>query len=951
MPVVEDRYYKIEFTSDFPCDDSWIMLQDMSFSYGEAPNTLSFQVVPPYLSEFDKEEIDLDAVYDFEIEGEHFFGIISSVSEDSANPQALNFVLESPIRGKWCKSRIFKEYSSVDESVLNEMDKSQQDEGTRGFYYRLDRIGSIEGGEEFDGTGLSFYYTDPSTNPLGKIYASHALLDIFNSFYLPEEVTLEFEIVGTASDELEEIQIDHTTFRDTPAIQAMQQILAFCGDFYLYEVMETKTKGKIIVVKSGEGTEHLLIHADPVSGVKEVINGQSTAIAYLQKQGSSNPQKDYTGIRYVGGKRQYLVERALLIPAWDWWNDYCLIVRDGSDDRFVPYAELPDGLRELVEETNVKIRDLDPVMGDSLENCLSFYLQYKAIMVDFVYEYAKLRPLVMKVTQNGGVWSSKPAWYYKILPFYLDYTEKSKDPFHQYRFTRYVAVNVWASGSGAPEMDDNDVKLQSFYSYYGISGAQFASQIRQYKNICPQLVSGRQNIIYQDVTGEYEEEALSPFRETWSIDIPPIVEAYKTLGVMEPYQDAYYKEFNLLKNDLLWCRTDGVNIDNEKGYFNFDDPNKTTFVLNATIAGASGISGEITLPSFTNPSGIYAELAPFMAPYYNIPHIGVQASSKDPEVQHAALIGNHIMWFRGWLRATFYHTLEFSPNEDLTYDQIEQEPGSNRIWFSGWECLPGYEDLEVTEHKFADTHTEEELIWQTRRNSTDSSPVSITYTSSSLGKSSLNDTNLIGMPEITLTFQQRDDRILIKRNAIADLHRQRRESFKGSMNGFLHVNNCLSNPSGLGFVTDITPLEDEIITPIISVRYDLQTMKASIETSDKPFSLPLIAKLIRKPLVDVYNWFGKRSNHFSKLPDGQRQILFSELTGKPTGIVPIPKDPWATLHNYINGYGYSKLTGIYEPRYTNLIGNMPSYVLKAFDPTTEDNKRAIKAMSEKYYLY
>lgn len=482
----------------------------------------------------------------------HYFYIKSFGQSIRGDKRGVNYNLEDFMRGCFLDSHpVFKEYNNFNSQEA--YDPQSQDTKYFGFWF-TNQYGQLE------------FIEKPSTpdNPTNSLIdAYHAILDIFYTpsrtlrlgFPYPELYFGDNEVISVLKD----FKIKATTFNPSSQLNAIGDILNQIGgryDIYTWSEGFNIEDQKALITRKGKGPTFNQIVDSSSRNLCDKINDYHLPNGYssggdlftIRDESQINFSKKVDAVVYMGAPRQYLVKNAPILPAWDWWNDYDIIVRNSSNNKIIslnlddgnPNPDYPAWLRNWSGQFENLKNSFSQFSTDSEEERLYIFKIISEMWGSVLHDFTEN-------TQNSG----------DIIPYYINLVVMDAiyvnptDPIHQYRFKRYIAVR---------EDDFNNI------SNIDMTIGWDNPELRRYRRIKNTLIDGKKH----DVSEIYLSDLLSR-RETYSISVPPIIEGF----LPDYYSSGDNNQLGVDNFQLQWTMMDSVSIDSEHGFFVVGNPRDT----------------------------------------------------------------------------------------------------------------------------------------------------------------------------------------------------------------------------------------------------------------------------------------------------------------------------------------------------------------------------------------
>ena len=511
----------------------------------ETDNPLSFPIPFSNQSISNMIEIRFDGPNDY---CSHFMCITSYNVVTRGPERGINYKAVDYLRGVFlAKNPIFKRYNNINFSDVFDPDQKNVDD--YGIYY-TNEYGSLTFlsiRESVDGQDITYSLMD----------AYHAIIDIFftpkrnlgmNGPY-PKLIFSDEETI----DLLKSFKISQTQFMPGNQLNAIKSILGQVGsrfDIYSWGEDTGLDEQYLLITKKGNGISlngHVVNSSDNTSLLYEIRDNHLTSfndnekLLILKDDTRVDTSNKVDAVVFFGGPREHLVYNAPLIPAWDWWNDYNIIVRKTKNNQVVPYKlddgninpEYPHwlvGYSARFENLAASFSQFD---YDSESERLSIYELISTLWGDVVY----------KIANNYDSTSEKIDFTVNLVVFDALFLNP-QDPMHKFRFKRYVAVRDIPSVIRYENGWDDPI-------------------LGRYKKINNVLVDGKRH----DIGEKYFSNLLTK-TDTYKLTVPPILEGYRP----DYFTNSKDKSLGDTEFELNWQFLDGVSIDSANGYFMVSNP-------------------------------------------------------------------------------------------------------------------------------------------------------------------------------------------------------------------------------------------------------------------------------------------------------------------------------------------------------------------------------------------
>jgi len=531
-------------------------------------------------------------------------------------------------------------------------------------------------------------------NPYALIDAKRAITDIF---YRPKRV---FNLGGDYPElifsdiEVEEIlsdfKISEKSFTPSNQLNAIMEILKEIGskyDIYAFGNGFELSDHKLIITKHGRGLHHIGEQSQNQSFNFDQFVEQNhqyfgyydqSPVVITRDEATVDDSERVDGIFYRGAPREYFVKNAPLIPAWDWWNDYNIIVRKTSNNEVIPYR-LEDGT----------INPKYPLwLGPFIQNFEDLSKTYGRLDQDD--ENSRLEALNVISILWGGVlqffvnekkYSEEKIDYYINLNAFDALFVNPDDPIHQFRFKRYVAIPPAEDGFLLPI-----VTPETGWDH---------KDLRRFRNVKNVLIDGKR----VDVEDVYFSNLLTKL-DTYKLSVPPLVEGLKP----DYYEKSPNPNIGITELNLKWTQIQGFSIDQTEGFFIINDPqqnsvyfdktkirslleqnqpfNFTNASLWTTVTEAieqilpAGFLGIVDTLFNTVPGSSGTAHSQKKRPFYEI-------LTMFPGGPTGVVLEGKYIPFRTKLRATFYYSKDLSHSYNEGFDIIDDFPGVNETYLAG----------------------------------------------------------------------------------------------------------------------------------------------------------------------------------------------------------------------------------------------------------------------------
>lgn len=541
----------------------YTVLSNLEIRYGVSPNTSVFFVpfedgedtlnLPLPVTGFpaqDMVRIDLIGVNGATFS--HYMFIQSYGFTRTGDKRGVTYNCVDYLRGSFLdKHYVFKNYNNVNLEDVFDPSADNIDQYSFGFWY------TNEDGE------LIFKPNETADDSISAslIDAYYACIDIFytplraNRVAFPYPQLLFDPVVAST---MRTFTIKETNLNGSAVLNGISEIVKQLSDKYdIFAWGEGFDPGdqRLLITRKGKGPQFvgtdLVGEANLSIKVRDnhMTNGYQTGerLAILKDESRVNYSKTVDAVIYLGAPRQFFVKEAPVIPAWDWWEDYNIIVRNSDNNRVIP-PKLQNG-------------DLNPAFPSWLTNWQTQFENLKNTFTQFSIDseierlsvFATISSLWGNVMtdfiENTQNVEGRIGYYINLVCMDALFVNPM-DPIHQWRFKRYIAVKK----DDFNQIDDIDRSV----------GWENDISLRRYKRILNTLVDGQRNVVSEQFISD-----LLNRTDTYELKVPPIIEGLmpghfpsnkdKTLGVVG-------------EQDLEWQSLNSVTIDSEKGFFLINNP-------------------------------------------------------------------------------------------------------------------------------------------------------------------------------------------------------------------------------------------------------------------------------------------------------------------------------------------------------------------------------------------
>ena len=696
------------------------VLTGMNVRYGQTPNDMTIFV--PYTDSEDTSVLPFPfyvnpitdmlcvSIYssDRAFSARHYMSILSVGITKRGEQRGVTYKLVDFMRGYFLNQHpIMKQYNSINQNDVFETES--RSEQYFGIWY------TNSNGELTYETLTYIWNPNLTTGTIGESYslmdAYRAIIDIF---YTPMRVhnlqgsypNLVFSD-QTLIDELQTFIIHEVTFKPSDQISAILTILRQLGDsFDVFAWGEGFGVGNqyLLITKKGRGPQFVGYETPKNEGLADYVynnhlpDGYETdsSVVILKDESKIDASKQIDCVCYMGAPREYLAKGVPLIPAWDWWNDYSIIVRQTSNNQIIPLKDpsnpnqinpaYPQWLipwAENFEDLSLTFGDIDVDQEEKrlyLLNTIS--VLWGGLLYDLMDAY-KYNAEKMEYTVNLMVMDA----------LYIN----PQLPMHQHRFKRYIAAKLEPDATQLPTTEPED--------------GWDSPAINRYRYILPTLIDGKRH----DIEDVYLSNLLSK-TDTYKLSIPPIVE-----GHLPDYTKSTGDATSgMVDFELEWRQLDSVTLDNEFGYFLISQPAAVSVYFDkSSVRDYTGVQPF----NYKNAKQINEYIIRAKAElhtqrkkaYYTMPLM--RPDSGGP--RGVRIVDSAHIPFRTTMRATFYYNKPEKHMENEGYDEIHYDPVFNDVYLAGiYPDSFGWPGTESRIHYLVDN----KMRYQSNEDSWTSSP-------------------------------------------------------------------------------------------------------------------------------------------------------------------------------------------------------------------------------------
>lgn len=467
---------------------------------------------------------------------------VTTVSGSRSNPtRTKTLSCIQPGRGVIFKSRrVTRLYNQEPKTKFNPDDSELENRDEYGFWWRPSK------GDEPEFVSLEGIYVSEFEHytTLG-INAYQAIYDIDNQFADGADVL----ILPKASALLNEYILPPTDFSETSEIDAIQSILNMAGSFWMYEIDIDETPRLLIGAKGSDTDVVDMIYGATGDNIRTLYHEDedeiNTIFHYIDphteeqykflvtKNNVQLQSKSINAVHAIGANRRYFIKHAILFPAWDYWNDYLFVARNSRSMKIVDLSS--DAALSHVAEANAQIWSHIKSYGTGLV-CTSL-----PIMLDIIETIKTWDKDIrewyadeFKVTSASG---------YIINVASVDALLNPDDPYHQYRFRRFVALPKeyeWSQDIESAYMSQSvHLRRDGYGRVYGSNPERKLTpsykDLQYIRNIQGTIVDGRLTRIDSSMLlGAPDSHSVSG-SESLQYSIPVIAEFFKGIpALMDP---------------------------------------------------------------------------------------------------------------------------------------------------------------------------------------------------------------------------------------------------------------------------------------------------------------------------------------------------------------------------------------------------------------------------------
>ena len=786
-----------------------------------------------------------------------WFKVVSANQATLGNRRGISYRAKDPLN-LWAKTQpIYKEYNQIDKRDFFDQHRSEM-----GFSWTDD-----SGDVRYE------LFSKSNDNWLGLIDAYHAIMDIF---YTPKR---RAKIVKGSISEyprlvfdpevkrlLEDFILPNSPYKPSSVMSAIMDILQRISSRLIVLSIcngPSLNNQTLLVTKIGKGPRIDGLANNTGMNLQDFAyhnhSPRENKIVITRDESSVNTENQIDALVYKGGVREYFVRNAPLIPAWDWWNDYRVVVRSSNTLKRIPMI-LPSGLvnpeypsfiipivqqyeKDMVEDISLTMADLSN--PDAPTNRL--------------YILGKVTWLWQQILAQWSNLPSSLTGNYMINICAQDYYIKPDDQYHKYRFKRFIAI---------PPSENNS----RFIPYIDPKNGWEHPDINRFRNIMPSLIDGKR----QDISAKYLTERLKR-TDTYHLNISTLVEAE-----MPNYSEFDGQGFGKRETPygstvdsalpLEWRQIESVQVDGEHGFIMIGEPqNQSLYIDRGTLLAAAPINGQY---SFTSYQGDNAQPGQPSSPEED----RRAAAFQSPVMKSGGISGTELeldyIPFRARMRATFYFQKEQShrgitiSNNDPTqtktnYDIPKRDVSRNDVWLSGI-VIPKDINPNARYVDFGSPNCrlgffeDNNMIWQTPLMITDPSiggnvEIGSEFDSNNRGilqSQIYTKDSEAGKVYIILQWKHRDDRNLLLKKAKMYLSERMNPQYGGvietlEMIDFMLSSHILGGGSsyGLGHIA-----YDGKEFPISGFNYSFPDFKVTVEFDLRPirFGLPYEPDRVQK---------------------------------------------------------------------------------------------------------
>lgn len=655
-------------------------LESLRIRLGESPNEATFfvpfgegeETTNPLQFPYPFYDNDISNMVELRLEGpndndpvSHYLCVTSYGLSYRSGERGVTYRAVDYLRGCFLRTNpIFKRYNNINfEDCFLPSDEQTRDFG---IYYTN------------DGGSLQFLpireFVDGEQVTYSLMSAYYAIMDIF---YTPIRTLglsaanypqLIFSNSDDLVDILKEFKLKQCSYMPSCQLNALKDILEQVGgryDMYAWGESRSINQQYLLITRRGHGPEFSGYNTNqelpnPKSLPYE-IRDHHLELAYRDDEEvlvlKDDSNVDYTNVCdsvvFIGAPRQYLVYNAPVIPAWDWWNDYNIIVRKLSNNQIISpktdsgqaNPDYPAWLSNFTAEMEDLARSMSQFDYTDEVSRLSVYEHISVLWGEVLSTMSQM------FTNND----TKVDYIVNLAIFDALYVNP-QDPVHKYRLKRYVAVRD-VPGTLTSQMGWDDPSLG------------------RYKNISNVLIDGKRN----DINERYYSDILRKV-DTYKLGIPPVVEGFRP--------DYYLTEKDKLSGAtdfvLRWQYIDGVTVDNENGFFIISNPKEVGVYFDkskiATYEDMSQPLNFMTYPTGWMGIGSAARGAndANRQPYYQTVYMIPNSNG----VKGVNFVSEYIP-FRTRMRATFYYTASERYAELENYDKMDYYYKNNPGYLCG----------------------------------------------------------------------------------------------------------------------------------------------------------------------------------------------------------------------------------------------------------------------------
>lgn len=645
------------------------VLSSLDIKYGTSPNTCTFFV--PFEDDEDTSfpplpvtGIPAQDMVQIAISGPtgatfyHYMFIQSFGFTRVGDKRGATYNCVDYLRGSFLqKHHVRKNYNNITKEDVFDPDQPNADD--LGFWFT-------------DENGVLRFEQNPTSGAdlisASLIDAYHACLDIFYTPLRANRIAFPYPQLlfdSQTASTLRTFIIKETNFNGTTLSAAISGIVKQLSDKYdIFAWGEgfNPEDQRLLITRKGRGPQFtgtdVFGEANLTAKVdtNHMPNGYQTGepLIILKDESRVNYSKQVDAVAYAGAPRQYFVQDAPLIPAWDWWEDYNIIVRNSNNNKVIPFrlddgtinAEFPAWLRNWQTQFENLKNTFTQFSVDDENERISVFATISSLWANVMEDF-------VENTQN----IDGPIQYYINLVCMDALFVNPTDPIHQWRFKRYIAVRK----------DDFD----QIATIDRQIGWEDDSRLRRYKRILNTLVDGKRHII--------DEQFLSNLlnrNDTYELKVPPLVEGLMP-GHFPSSQDETLGVVG--QQGLEWQALDSVSIDSQKGFFLISSPKDTAVYFDREKVRDYQGTQPINYKNYSqvlqnNTDAVAAVDRDEREGYYKTPYM-TSGGLKQVRVE------SEYIPFRTKMRATFYYSAA------STHTDVKKE--RTNISIDSWDVIDG----------------------------------------------------------------------------------------------------------------------------------------------------------------------------------------------------------------------------------------------------------------------